>query len=336
MFCTPMKYINRILTVVMFFVLLTEYKTSNAQANGQNNARENSKFRVVGYLTLNSIENGAGANFDFGRINYLNVAFINPDAKANFTVSPALASVVAAAHAKNTKVLVSIGGGSAPLYYTALLSDTLRNTLINNLVTLIFDNNLDGVDVDLEGERIDNNYEAFVTALSTALKPKSKLLTSAVATAYMLRYTDRALAVYDFINIMSYDKTGPWRPANPGQHAPYDMAVSDLDYWTNTRGITKEKLSLGVPFYGYGFGTGAPPDINFKDLVKQYPGAENNDELTVAGGGIIYYNGMPTIKNKTMLALENAGGVMIWQLMGDDPGNKSLLNVINTTINATK
>jgi hypothetical protein len=48
-----MKYINRILTVVMFFVLLTEYKTSNAQANGQNNARENSKFRVVGYLTLN-------------------------------------------------------------------------------------------------------------------------------------------------------------------------------------------------------------------------------------------------------------------------------------------
>jgi GH18 family chitinase len=114
------------------------------------------------------------------------------------------------------------------------------------------------------------------------------------------------------------------------------MAVSDLDYWTNTRGIAKEKLSLGVPFYGYGFGAGAPADINFKDLVKQYPGAENTDEVTVAGGGIIYYNGIPTIKNKTMLALQNAGGVMIWQLMGDDPGNKSLLNVINTTINAAK
>ncbi|MDB4923804.1 MAG: hypothetical protein JWQ54_5787 [Mucilaginibacter sp.] len=114
------------------------------------------------------------------------------------------------------------------------------------------------------------------------------------------------------------------------------MAVSDLDYWTNTRAIAKEKLSLGVPFYGYGFGTGAPADINFKELVAQYPGSENTDQVTVAGGGIIYYNGIPTIKSKTTLALQNAGGIMIWQLMGDDSGSKSLLNTINDTINPAR
>ncbi|SHM01876.1 Chitinase, GH18 family [Mucilaginibacter sp. OK098] len=332
----PKRYMNKFLTVIVLFSLLTGCKRSSAQASGLNSVRKNGNFRVVGYLTVHSIENGAGASFDFSRINYLNIAFINPDAKANFTVTPALASVITAAHAKNTKVLVSIGGGSAPEYYTSLLSDPLRNILINNLVKLVADNNLDGVDVDLEGQRIDNNYEAFVTGLSVALKSKNKLLTSAFATAYKSQYTDKALAVYDFINIMSYDKTGPWRPANPGQHAPYDMAVSDLEYWTNTRGIAKEKLCLGVPFYGYGFGAGAPADMNFSNIAAQYPGSENTDEVTVTGGGIIYYNGIPTIKNKTTLALQNAGGVMIWQLMGDDFGSKSLLNVINKTINSAK
>jgi chitinase len=111
------------------------------------------------------------------------------------------------------------------------------------------------------------------------------------------------------------------------------MAVSDLDYWTNTRGIAKEKISLGLPFYGYGFGTGAPSDISFHDLVNQYPGSENSDQVTVTGGGIIYYNGTSTIKNKTTLALKNAGGVMVWQLMQDAAGSKSLLTTINATIN---
>jgi len=331
-----MKNMYRLFVTILLVTVLTGSKTVNAQAIGQEAVNKKPKFRVVGYLTVHSIESGAGASFDFSRINYLNIAFINPDAEAKFTVTPALANVITASHAKNTKVLMSIGGGSAPAYYSSLLSDTLRGVFINNLVKLVADNNLDGVDVDLEGERIDSNYEAFVTGLSAALKLKNKLLTSAVATAYMSRYTDKALAVYDFINIMSYDKTGPWRPTNPGQHAPYDMAVSDLDYWTNTRGIPKEKLGLGVPFYGYGFGTGAPADINFRDLAAQYPGSENADEVTVTGGGIIYYNGIPTIKNKTILALKNAGGVMIWQLMGDDFGSKSLLNVINTTINSVK
>jgi chitinase len=331
-----MKNIYRLFVTILFVTFIMRCKKADAQINGKDTATHRSNFRVIGYLPLHSIENGMGINFDFSRINYLNIAFINPNQNANFTVTPALSNVVSAAHAKKTKVLVSIGGGSAPAYYSSLLSDTLRSTLINNLVKFVADNNLDGVDVDLEGERIDNNYEAFVTGLSTALKSKNKLLTSAVATAYMSKYTDSALAVYDFINIMSYDKTGPWRPANPGPHSPYDMAVSDLDYWTNARGIAKEKLSLGVPFYGCGFGASAPADINFKDLVAQYPGSENTDQVTVAGGGIIYYNGIPTIKNKTTLALQKAGGIMIWQLMGDGAGNNSLLNTINDTINPTR
>jgi GH18 family chitinase len=326
-----MKNPNNICVALLLSLLMTGCKNTTAQ-----DMQAGKSFRVIGYLPAFGMRNGGNVNFDFGRINYLNIAFVNPDSAGNFNVSPAMSTIVEAAHAKRTKVLISIGGGSAPAYYSKLLSDTLRNILIANLVNLAVKYNLDGIDVDLEGERIDNNYEAFVIGLSAALRPKGKLLTSAVATAYKSRYTDKALAVYDFINIMSYDKTGPWRPQDAGPHAPYDMAVADLDYWTNTRHIAKEKLSLGLPFYGYGFGTGAPADINFKNLVVQYPGAENVDQFVVPGGGVIYYNGINTIKNKTTLALQNAGGIMIWQLLGDAEGEKSLLNAINDIVSAGK
>ena len=56
----------------------------------------------------------------------------------------------------------------------------------------------------------------------------------------------------------------------------------------------------------------------------------------VPGGGTIYYNGIPTIKSKVQLALQKAGGIMIWQLMQDASGAKSLLNRITTELNKPK
>ena len=44
---------------------------------------------------------------------------------------------------------------------------------------------------------------------------------------------------------------------------------------------------------------------------------------------ILYYNGIPTIRRKTALALERASGIMIWQILGDTPDDRSLLAAIN-------
>jgi GH18 family chitinase len=239
-------------------------------------------------------------------------------------------------HGLHIKVLASIGGGLAPAYYTSLLADGNRRELAQKLVQLSETYNLDGIDVDLEGERVDVNYESFITTLSFVLKPKGKLLTAAVATVYKDRYTDKALAQFDFISIMSYDKTGPWRPEKPGPHAPYEMAVEDMNYWAGEKGIAKEKLNLGLPFYGYGFGPGAPGDMSFGKIVSTYWGAENKDEWAFPEGGTLYYNGIPTIKNKTTLALQQAGGVMIWQLLGDAQGKYSLLNAVAEVVSQKK
>jgi chitinase len=294
-------------------------------------------FRVVGYLREYNVADGGAIQFDFSKITHLNIAFLNPDANGAFATLDGLKELVAAAHAKNVKVLASIGGGLAPAYYTTLIADKgSRTKLVSSLAGLTTQYNLDGIDVDLEGHFVDANYEAFVTELKALLQPQKKLLTTAVATVYATQYTDKALAQFDYINIMSYDKTGPWKPEKPGQHSPYSMAVDDLNYWGGTRGIAKEKLSVGLPFYGYGFGSGVPEDMSFADIVKQYPGSENKDEVTVAAGGTMYYNGLPIIKSKTTLALQKAGGVMVWQLLQDGTGANSLLNTIDAEVKAAK
>ncbi|MFB9842436.1 glycosyl hydrolase family 18 protein [Mucilaginibacter ginsenosidivorans] len=294
------------------------------------------KFRVIGYLRTNNILEGQAGQVDYGKVTHINIAFINPDSAGNFTSMPGLKAFADKMHGLHIKVLASIGGGLAPAYYTSLLAEGNRQALVQKLAQLSESYNLDGIDVDLEGERVDANYESFITMLSAALKPKGKLLTAAVATVYKDRYTDKVLSLFDFINIMSYDKTGPWRPEKPGPHAPYEMAVEDMNYWAGEKGIAKDKLNLGIPFYGYGFGPGAPSDMSFRKIVSTYSGAENKDEWTLPEGGTIYYNGIPTIKNKTTLALERAGGIMIWQLLGDAQGKYSLLNAVDEVVHQKK
>ncbi len=231
-------------------------------------------------------------------------------------------------------MLASIAGGGSHAYYSVLLQDDKRKMLVDNLVDLVKRYDLDGIDVDLEGSDIDKNYEPFVIGLAAALKPHKKLITAAIATAYKDQLPDKALRQFDFVNIMSYDRTGPWRPQEPGDHSPYTMAVEDLNYWHKIRSLPKEKLVLGLPFYGYGFGALDSPvvSMSYKQIVSLYPNNEESDTLNLPGNVIMYYNNISTIRKKTELALKNAGGVMIWQLLGDGPEENSLLNAIYKTV----
>ena len=161
------------------------------------------------------------------------------------------------------------------------------------------------------------------------------MITAAIAVYYKDALSDKALAQYDFVNVMSYDRTGPWRPEKPGPHAAYAHAVEDLEYFGVQRSIPKEKMVLGLPFYGYGYGpelSSPAISMNYGDIVAQFPGAELLDEYKMPDGKILYYNGIPTIKQKTALARKKASGVMIWQLKGDASGKLSLLQAIEEVV----
>jgi len=247
-------------------------------------------------------------------------------------------------HAKGAKILLSIaGGGGSAASYTYLLNTARVDNFVNKLLAATATYQLDGIDVDIEGGVFAGGltpamYETFVTKLATGLHAQSKIITCAIATSYANSITSAAAQQYDFINIMSYDATGPWTPNNPGQHSSYQMAVDDVSYWNTVKGVAKNKLVVGVPFYGYGWGmygqNGGVGAYTFADIVNRYPGAENNDQVG-SGNNVLYYNGIPTIKAKTTYAKNNVGGIMIWQLLGDASGSKSLIAAIKVALGTT-
>jgi chitinase len=289
------------------------------------------QFRVIGYVHPWK-EAPDLTKISFEKITHLNIAFVNPDSAGNLVIPGGFDTLIKTSHRFHVKALASIGGGLHNPYYANLLNDTNRAIFIDSLIKLAVDYNLDGIDIDLENDAIDANYEKLIVDLSRKLKPLKKLLTSAVATWNGDKISDVALKKFDFINVMSYDQTGPWTPEKPGPHSTYEKAEEDLTYWINTRKISKKKINLGLPFYGYCFGTQYGASMSYSEIINNFPGSESLDEIAPPTGGNIYYNGLLTIKRKTLLALKKAGGVMIWQLMQDDAGSNSLLSAIHDTI----
>jgi GH18 family chitinase len=313
----------------IFVILLVNFLIFSVEAKQLKH-----NFKIVGYYSIRSAMEDY-KKFPFSRLTHVNLSFLNPDTLGNFTRDlSALKPFIDKAHKKNVKVLFSIAGGSEHPYYHKLLKEDNRAMFIRNLLSQVINYNFDGIDVDIEGRDIDENYEAFVVELARELRLQHKLITSAIAVYYKDQISDKAIAQYDFVNVMVYDRTGPWQPQNPGQHSSYENAVEDLEYFGTVRNVPGEKMLLGVPFYGYGFG----PDIsspvksmNYSEIVSAFPGSESVDEWKANDGNIMYYNGMPTIKKKTELAMEKASGIMIWQVGGDARGTKSLLKTIYKT-----
>ncbi len=295
---------------------------------------EKEKVRVVAYLM--SHDKTWLASMDtlgWQGITDLNLAFLNPEPDGRFPDDPDYTALVAKAKQASVEVFFSIGGGAPPDHLAALLTAAHRDALIESIVAFADKYDFDGVDVDLENALINENYAPFVSGLGAAMKKAGRKMTAALASWNAHQIADSTLAQYDRVHIMSYDKTGPWRPEQPGPHSPYSMAVDDFTYFSTQRGIKPEKLSVGLPFYGYGFGAGLPSSIAFKNIALQYPQYLDSDSLQVTEGGWLFYNGKPSIRRKVEFARDKgAFGVMIWQLAGDAKAPHSLLDVINRTL----
>jgi GH18 family chitinase len=318
---------------LLFFISCS---TTNLPEN--THSKGNSDFRIVGYYSLEEALSVNPADVPFHLVTHINLWFLNPDSFGNYEADlSGLSDFVEEAGNENVKVLFSIGGGGNYPHYDHLLTEDYRSELIDNLVDEVLKYNIDGVDVDLEGSAINENYEPFVIELGKELRNHDKMMTSAIAVYYKDQLTDQALVQYDFMNIMVYDRTGPWRPDQPGPHSTYQNAVDDLDYFKSERSLPEEKILLGVPFYGYAFSTqpNSPPmSMNYDEITASFPGSEWVDEWKMPGGYTLYYNGIPTIIKKTVLAKEEASGIMIWQLLGDTEDEKSLLKTINEVANS--
>ena len=290
------------------------------------------EFRVVGYLPhykLAYID-----SIDFNKLTHVCIGFANPDEFGDFNFERKdIWPAVSRAKQAGNKVLISIaGGGLRPDWIKSWkrnLQPQRRGAFIRKIIELVFQYDADGIDVDLEWSNVNQYYSDFVLELKRELIFYDKLMTAALPGKH--RYpdiTDEALAAFDFINVMAYDLTGHWDPKNVRQHSPYSFAVNCIDYWLS-EGVPAEKLNLGLPFYGWDFTSSRKvKSIAYGEMVAADTTFAHLDQI-----GKIFYNGKTLIETKTQLAMDQVGGVMIWELGQDDYNEFSLLSAIDILIN---
>ena len=329
-----MKLLTRPSSILIYFLILCVISCTRKVTYGPDIYTPDTSFKVVGYL--------AGGNFnaideiEINKLTYLDLAFANPDKDGNliFDDNANIIPVVKKAHDAGVKVFVSLAGGGRPdtIIWKDVLKDKNRSGFIGKIIEYVENNNLDGVDVDIEGNLfpyVGDSYNPFVAELKEALHAKGKGMSCALGAHHVHPVVkQQALDAYDFINVMVYDKTGVWRPNIIGPHSPFSFAEEAIQYWTVERGIPPQRIVLGVPFYGFDF---TPPAryIDFSEIISQ-------DVLLayVDSTGMRYYNGIPMIVKKVELAKKSLGGVMIWELGCDIRNDLSLLKALDQTVKA--
>lgn len=223
------------------------------------------------------------------------------------------------AHAKKVRVHICVGGWGLSAGFAPMTANPkARAAFVRELTAFVRRNRLQGADIDWEHPKSASeitNYQKLLMELNRAFAPHRLWLTVAAA-GWGNHLKRETIPFIHRIHVMAYDQGTP--------HAPFAGAVKDLRYW-EAQGAPKTKLLLGLPFYGRNAQNAAR---TYGELVAQFKPKPDAD---VAGG--FHFNGLATIRRKTMHAVRGGyGGVMIWELGQDAPGKASLLDAVRSAL----
>lgn len=242
---------------------------------------------VVGYYPSWLRSTLPAENIQFEHLTHINHAFAWPDAAGNLKMysSQIYPELNRLAHENNVKIIISLGGWGNSDGFSPMVADPVKRAFfIDNLVGFLNTNNYDGVDFDWEfpntiNDR--NNLTALIIELRDRFNAENpdRLITFAVGTSnWKGQWYDYAQLVHyvDWFNAMCYDFHGSWS-AHAGHNAPLyqppgcnDGAIDvGMIYLHNTRGIPKNQLTVGMPFYGKEFNSSSLYD-SFTGEVAVY------------------------------------------------------------------
>ena len=292
---------------------------------------------------------------------------INSNGSVNVAdVRRVLTPAIREAQNHGVQVLLAIGGGDALTepggvdYYgftNAKRNPVTRALAIQNLVNLVDEMNLCGIDVDYEhwdksgvfnpDNAVRAHYlEIFVRELREALSERY-LLTAAISQFMLQRgfFPETMHRHLDLVNLMIYDFRGPWNPNDIGPHSHWEFFTSFISQ-AQRAGIPDHKIIPGVPFYGVRFwtdnhGIRRAEHIVYREIVRRDPAAAQVEHRWDFGAdfGVVYFDGLPMIRRKTeFIMAQNLGGIMAWEITQDAPftSDLSLLRAIDEIIGTSR
>lgn len=131
-----------------------------------------------------------------------------------------------------------------------------RKNTINELIKFAKDNDIDGINVDLELIYQDDAtaFSQFIRELSVKGAQNDVVISVCVnipdgSSNWSLCYQHKALSEYaDYLALMTYDQYGA-SSSIAGPNASLDWVNSNLEKLVNRDNVDSEKILLGIPFY---------------------------------------------------------------------------------------
>ncbi|WP_445665936.1 glycoside hydrolase family 18 protein [Fodinibius sp. AD559] len=198
---------------------------------------------------------------------------LEPEEYSNFNHDQ-LRTISEAAHAHDTNILFSIGGGGNYNGFSSAITDSNRTRFITTILDLLIMHDFDGINLNMVPivESDYTNYSNFVQQLSrsfdttkTANNERPLLTLSALKSDSLNTLYASLQDHFDQINILSYDMAQPWRgwqawhkaalknkneafDANPSLRFP---SVDEKVKNAIAAGIKREKIGVGISFSTY-------------------------------------------------------------------------------------
>ncbi|WCT09979.1 glycosyl hydrolase family 18 protein [Mucilaginibacter jinjuensis] len=310
-------------------------------------------FKIVGYI-LDSRDSTEVAEKKFAQCNVIVYACAQV-LKNNIVKAMhprALETLVRRAHRNHSKAFLGISGEPSE-FKIMTKSAAERSKCIAQIMQLIRQYKADGVDLDWEfptkKEKTDKPFTLFAKELGDSCHVNGQYYFSC-AVAPGINKAKRASAIedelltgpwVDWFNVMIYDAYDEDDPYV--QHSK--IAYNSFYYWLRVRKMSKDKAVLGMPIYGRP--SGIPQGghvLTFKTILKEGGNAYSDSAIIKTKKPVsikdtshhytIYYDGIKTVKRKTIGAMRFGGGIMFWEL-GQDVNNKySLITAaVNTAAN---
>jgi chitinase len=210
-------------------------------------------------------------------LTHLSHAFLQLDAEGKVVANDAVpnGALTAEGRKNGVPVLVVVGGGNTVAgLEKAAADEAATKQLVADIVKVVIDGKYDGIDLDWEFPRdaaTRDGHARVIAELRRQLDAQSQeskretpyLLTTAVSASPDFGQwidAEKITPLVDWLGVIAYDMADPWS-SHAAHHTP--LFPSSLDperktrsvaaamrYWERQRNVPKDKLVVGVPFFG--------------------------------------------------------------------------------------